>query len=168
MIVVIVGFMGAGKSTLLKKWRGEFPGEAADLDELIAKDLKINPLELGDWIRANGLKEFRQVETRVLKEALNLDGSLLLSLGGGAFHRENRELMASFKSTHSLWVKTPVEECWRRVKSDSNRPLVGQGEEAFSELYHQRKPDYEQANYLLSGEGDFPSWAEFCKKYKIL
>lgn len=167
MIVVLVGFMGAGKSSLLRKWEKEFPGSANDLDELIAKAAGVAPEHLGDWIRKNGFEEFRKLETQILEKSLKSGESQILSLGGGAFHSQNRELISKSTSVYSVWIDVPVEECWRRVKNDRNRPLVSQGEEAFKDLYKERLVDYQQAKYQLSGEEELPNWEIFCKKYKI-
>lgn len=167
MIVILVGFMGAGKSSLLKRWAGEFSGSSYDLDELIADAAGVAPSSLGNWISENGFEKFRKIETQILEKSLKDGGPQILSLGGGAFHAKNRELITSFPLVQTVWIQVSAEECWRRVRDDANRPLVSQGEEAFKELYKERLVDYQQAKYKLSGEEEFPSWESFCKKYKI-
>lgn len=166
MILYIVGFMGAGKSSLSDFWRHDFPGVIEDLDHIIARKVGVNPDELGNWIREEGFSRFRFEESKALGELIQkyTNKLLLLSLGGGAYHPVNREIL---KGQQGIWVDSPVETCWQRVSGDLNRPLVGQGKQAFLDLYLQRLPDYEQANYRLSGLNDWPSFQEFCKKYKI-
>lgn len=169
MIVYIVGFMGAGKSSLADFWRHEFPGKTKDLDHIISQRVGCRPDKLGDWIQKVGFTQFRLEESKALSDLCSefKKGHLLLSLGGGAFHPENRKILEESNSHQGIWVETPVEICWDRVSGDSNRPLVAEGKEAFYKLYESRLADYEQAKYRLSGDSEWPKLREFCKKYKV-
>lgn len=166
MKLVISGFMGAGKTTLLQKWKKDFQGLSLDLDHEIAKELGVEPGQLGAWIEKEGFVAFRQKESAVLKKLLSTGQSILLALGGGAFHQENQKLLKDFK-TLSLWIEVDGEECWKRVSNDSNRPLVKAGKESFLTLYKDRLEDYSCADFKISGSYDFPDWMEFSKKYNL-
>lgn len=167
MFLVLTGFMGSGKSSLLETWQKSFSGPSGDLDHIVAESLGLRPDQLGAWISKEGFEKFRSLETKLLKELLAKHSRYLLALGGGAFHSENQKLIHSKSNAQALWIETPIEECWRRVRVDDNRPLVAQGEVAFKELYQQRVPDYRQAKYRLLGSEPWPNFSEFCKKYNL-
>lgn len=167
MFLVLVGFMGCGKSSLMRHWKDQFDGPCGDLDELIAFRAGVNPQELGEWIRQVGFGDFRKVEAELLKKLLNEHDDYILSLGGGAFHKKNQELITQKKGSAALWIETPVDTCWHRVKDDPNRPLVSHGEVSFKKLYQERVPDYRQAKYRLLGDEPWPALDEFCKKYNL-
>jgi len=158
--------MGAGKTTLLEKWSKEWQGESGDLDHLLAEELSIKPEQLGEWILKAGWDDFRAIETRVLKTLLEKDSGIY-SLGGGAFHRLNRGLLEAKVGVRSIFVETDIEECWRRVSGDPNRPLASAGKDRFIDLYKERVKDYQIANYSVSGDKDFPALEDFCKKYRL-
>ena len=156
MKLFICGFMGAGKSTLFKKLSNEVESgvNCVDLDELIFERYSQGYSSLGELIRGEGWEKFRAWESECLNELL-ANGPCLVSLGGGALKDSNILLFSQNKAT-LLYVETPIEECWERVKDDSNRPLVSQGFQAFKELFEERKPLYEQAGKTISGCDAFP------------
>lgn len=163
MKLLITGFMGSGKTTLLNLWKDEFPGKCFDLDHVIAKFLDLSPPELGAWIEKEGFKKFRVLETETLRTLLSEPEHLLLSLGGGAFHRENYDLIQSTADSYSLWLKACPTTLWNRVKDDSNRPLVKSGPSAFDELHSERLSDYNKADFTLNAEVDFPLFVHWVK-----
>ncbi len=166
MHLYILGFMGSGKTTLFEKWRSQYDGVAFDFDHELAMRLGLKPSELGQWIETNGWKDFRTKESELLFETLER-GEGLFSLGGGAFSKENIQKFNSFPNAQTLWINTPVEICWDRVKEDGNRPLVKRGKDEFFSLYKERESQYSMSKYRLSGENDFPDWEEFWKNYVI-
>lgn len=167
MFLALVGFMGSGKSSLLKHWQNSYKGPSGDLDQLVALYAGVKPENLGEWIKEVGFEKFRAVETEILAKLLKEHDRYVLALGGGAFHPENQLLFKSNPKAEALWIETPVDECWRRVKNDGNRPLVADGEVAFKELYQQRVPHYRQAKYRVLGNEEWPEFSVFCKKYNL-
>lgn len=165
MLIYIVGFMGSGKSSLLRKWQSELSVPSFDFDEELERRFQVGSGELGDWIRKNSWGEFRRKEAELLKETL-ADGSGVYALGGGTFSEENQKLIKE-TDAKTLWVNTPVDTCWARVEGDFNRPLVQKGQEEFFALHNSRVPLYSQANYSFSGEIEFPTFKQFCKKHSI-
>jgi shikimate kinase len=159
--------MGCGKSSLLKQWQNSYDGPSGDLDELIALYAGVEPQKLGQWIKQVGFEKFRAVETEILAKLLKEHDRYILSLGGGAFHPGNQILFKNRPNAETLWIETPVDVCWRRVKDDENRPLVAEGEVAFKELYQQRVAHYRRAKYRLLGNEEWPDFTEFCKKYNL-
>lgn len=166
MHLYILGFMGSGKTTLFEKWKQDYLGTAYDFDHKLAALFGVEASELGQWIETHGWEEFRTQESKLLLETLNR-GEGLYSLGGGAFSEQNIELFQRYPQAHTVWLNTPAEICWDRVKDDRNRPLVKGGKDEFFALYKQREAQYHQSKYLLSGEKMLPERDEFWKKYVI-
>jgi len=145
--IFICGFMGAGKSTFLTKFRGS---EIAliDLDDLIlSKSAREN---LGDYIEEIGWDRFRELELTQLNEILNTKKEMLVSLGGGAFSEKFQTLLKNDKNNFTVWLDTPFEECFRRISSSENRPLVRKGKVFLKELYQERLKDYKKCDIALN------------------
>lgn len=166
MHLYILGFMGSGKTTLFDNWREQYRDFSLDFDWELASRFGIKPDELGAWIEKFGWEEFRKAEATLLEETL-LSGRGLYSLGGGTFSQSNIKRFKGYPEAMTLWLNTPVEICWERVKNDRNRPLVKAGKDEFFALYAQREALYSQAKYSLSGEGKLPSLDEFWKNYVV-
>ena len=167
MFLLIVGFMGSGKSSLLKHWQNSYQGPSGDLDDLVALYAGVDPKDLGMWIKKEGFEKFRAIETQILTKLLKEHDRYILSLGGGTFHPGNQGIINNYQKAKTLWIETPVDVCWQRVKGDSNRPLVAEGEVAFKELYRQRINHYRKAKYRVLGNEEWPEFTEFCKKYNL-
>src|SRR5712664_1130732 len=98
--VLIKGFMGSGKTTVANALAGLLNCPAIDLDQLITAREKRSPREI---IEQDGEPAFRQVETRWLSKALQLDSAQVIALGGGAWTLpRNRELIAEHKG-FTVW-----------------------------------------------------------------
>src|SRR5215471_3787133 len=87
--VVLIGCMGAGKTTvgraLAKKLRCQF----LDLDDVVQQRERKSVAEI---FASSGETVFRRMESAALNALLDdMEGDLVLSLGGGAFvQKENR------------------------------------------------------------------------------
>jgi len=166
MHLYILGFMGSGKTTLFEKWRKDFSGPSFDFDHKLSSLFGVPPDELGQWIESNGWDKFRARECELLMKTLER-GEGLYCLGGGAFSEQNIELFKKHPKARTVWLNTPVDICWDRVRGDTNRPLVREGKDKFFALYKQRESLYSQSKYLLSGDKVFPEWGEFWKNYVL-
>lgn len=151
--LLLCGFMGSGKSTLSKRLVSRSEGwRAIDLDDFILENegKSRGYASLGELIRNEGWDFFRDLETEYLKSLLFKKEKLLISLGGGSVTDENLDLIQSFSDTALVWLDTPFEECWQRIKEDTNRPLVQQSQEEVEEIYLNRLPLYEQSDGILT------------------
>ena len=166
MHLYILGFMGSGKTTLFEKWREGYEGTLFDFDWELERRFGVGHHELGKWIEENGWEAFRKNERELLKETLEKNEGLY-ALGGGTFSSQNLSLFQTYPKAITVWLNTPVEVCWERVKHDENRPLVKAGKDEFFALYKQREALYSQAKYLISGENELPGLQEFWKNYVI-
>lgn len=146
--------MGSGKSTLVRRWRTNEPNFSYfDLDDEIYRRKAAQFKNLGEYIENVGWERFRQDEHQVLAELLSVPGNAVISLGGGALQTQsNRELIASHAENILVWLNTPFETCWQRIRADHNRPLVKKGRRVLLDLYQERLSHYQAAKVILDNK----------------
>jgi shikimate kinase len=146
--VVITGFMAAGKTTVARALARLLGCALADMDELVRERERRAPAEI---IAAEGEARFREIESRVLGDALAPGGPLVVALGGGAWAvPANRELIAE-RGCLAVWLDAPFELCWQRIEAESmriGRPLARDIETARM-LYHTRRETYALAAHRV-------------------
>ena len=150
--VALVGFMGAGKTTVGQQLARRLSWQFADLDQLIeSREGRTIP----QIFQADGESRFRELEHRVLEEALASPDSrfFVLALGGGAFIVEKiRELLRQRK-VPTVWLDAPAQELFRRCEQPGVvRPLRHDSEQ-FAKLYEQRLSSYRQADLHVITKG---------------
>jgi shikimate kinase/3-dehydroquinate synthase len=125
--------MGAGKTTLGQEVARRLHRRFLDVDAQIEQ-------------REGSIRElfergaFREVEERIVLEALMMQPGVI-ALGGGAVETPSIREALSARATTVL-VEVDVETAWQRVNG-SDRPLA-QDETAFGELYARRQPLYDE------------------------
>jgi 3-dehydroquinate synthetase/shikimate kinase len=131
--IALVGFMGAGKTTLGQEVALHLQRPFLDVDARIER-------------REGSIRElfdrgaFREVEERVVHEALMLRPSVI-ALGGGAVETPSiREALRARATT--VLVEVDVGTAWERVRG-TDRPLA-QDEAEFRNLYARRQPLYDE------------------------
>ena len=139
MLVFLCGFSGVGKSTLLARLASPSL-ELIDLDEYISLDL----------IEKEGLMAFRQRELMAIKQlcARQKGMGMVVALGGGALTPSSLKVIRQRGGT-LIWLDTPFEECWRRIKQSDHRPLVSEGKDYLQKLYRERISLYRQSDLHL-------------------
>jgi shikimate kinase len=139
--VVITGFMAAGKTTVARALAARLGCEMLDTDELVRERAGRTPAEIID---AEGESRFRELESRVLGEALSGARPLVVALGGGAWSlAANRELIAA-RGCLTVWLDAPFELCRQRIEGAQDapeRPLARDPARARA-LYDARRADY--------------------------
>lgn len=79
----------------------------------------------------------------------------MIALGGGTFvQAANRDLIREAGGI-TLWLDCPVSELVGRCAQIPDRPLF-RDRESFQQLYEQRLPFYQLAEYRVSSEGRLP------------
>lgn len=139
--VYVIGFMGTGKTAAGKILRAKM-----DVEELDERFVARNGMTISRFFDTYGEAAFRDEETMLLKQA-NLP---IVITGGGVINRpENREWMKANGTV--VWIDTPFEVLWERIRNDSRRPLVSSKEETES-LFRRREELYrETADVVLDG-----------------
>src|SRR5258708_27560432 len=80
--IAITGFMGVGKSSVARHLSNLLSCRKVDLDGAIEEE---QGRTVAEFIDAEGLDAYRNLESEVLKRELARPGSVILSLGGGTW-----------------------------------------------------------------------------------
>jgi shikimate kinase len=153
-IVCLTGFMGSGKSTVAKLLRRQTSWPCVDLDKRITEATAISINEIFSRL---GEPEFRRIEheqlARVLAEASGQEKPTIVSLGGGT--TTNQQNMALLRTHEAvlIWLHCPVDELLQRCAQINDRPLF-RSESGFRQLYQERLPFYEAADFRVDSSID--------------
>lgn len=154
--IYLTGFMTCGKSTIGPILANVLGWEFYDLDKYIEQQEGMRVVEI---FEANGEDYFRNLERRTL-EALSLQSSVIISLGGGTLNNDDN--LKLLKDTGMLvYLKLEPESIYKRIRLKTDRPLFKDmvlsektSKEDFivriNELLSQRKKYYEQADLTIS------------------
>ena len=138
--IIFIGMMGAGKTTIGKALAREIGRDFIDLDHEIVRRCGVAIPTIFD---IEGEEGFRKRGTATLKE-VSKQHNLVLATGGGAVLRpENQEILR--QNGIVIYLKATVDELFRRVARDPNRPLLqtDNPRERLRELLEARSAIYE-------------------------
>ncbi len=140
--IYLIGMMGSGKSVTGKRLANKLGYGFTDLDERVQQAAGKT---ISQIFSEQGEASFRDLESRVLKDAAAVEARVVATGGGSILRRANVELM---KATGKIiFLQTSPEVLWRRVRDKKDRPLLkdGKPEEKLLEIYAYRQPIYEGA-----------------------
>ena len=123
MIVVLIGYMASGKSTLGRILANKLNYDFIDLDDYIEEK---EQLLISDIFKSKGEIYFRKIETLYLKELLDNNTKLVLSLGGGTpCYSNNMDFIRNATHVKSIYLKALIPTLVARLKKEkSKRPLI--------------------------------------------
>ena len=140
---------GCGKSTVGRHLARQLGLRFVDSDAQIEQ-------RLGTTIRAyfaeHGEAAFRDLEQTVIDELTQQPGLVLATGGGAVLRPSNREALHS--RTQVLYLRASPEELYRRLRHDTQRPLlqVSDPQRKLRELFRERDPLYRRtAHYVVEG-----------------
>lgn len=135
--VYLTGYMGSGKSAIGKRVSFATKLPFYDMDTEIEKRMQMSIPEI---FSTYGEARFREIETEVLRSFR--DEYCIIATGGGvAMKKENQEIMR--RTGLVFYLNAPFRDIWRRIATDSNRPIVQtSSKKDLEELYLKRKKDY--------------------------
>jgi len=137
---------GCGKSTVGRHLARQLGLRFADSDAEIEQRIG---MPIRDFFAAQGEAAFRDVEQDVIDE-LSARQGLVLATGGGAVLRpSNRDALHS--RTHVFYLRSTPEELFRRLRHDTQRPLlqVADPQARLRELYRERDPLYRRTAHFV-------------------
>ena len=144
--LTLTGMMGVGKSTIGKNLAKKLNYKFIDVDKLI----EIKERSSINLIFKNKSESyFRKIENDITLSELKNDNSVI-SLGGGAFI--NNTIRRSVKKLSvSFWLDLPVEALIKRLKKNTQRPLLFKKNiaETAKKIYLDRKKIYSEADYRI-------------------
>ncbi|HKW88351.1 MAG TPA: shikimate kinase [Candidatus Acidoferrales bacterium] len=148
-LVALTGFMGCGKSTVARLLAKQIGWIHSDLDKRIVERAGLTVPEI---FSRHGEASFREMEheelKRILGEAREFSKSTIVSLGGGTVVQDRNLELLRQTGCPVVWLYCNVEELLRRCSHITNRPLF-RDEVSFRQLYAQRVPFYEQADFRV-------------------
>ena len=152
MKIVLLGYMGCGKSTLGAFIANKLNLSHIDLDDYISQK---EGLTIGEIFKQHGEIYFRRQESHYLKEILESNSDIVLSLGGGTPCYGNNSAMIHQATNLSFYIKLSIPSLVERLKFEQQkRPLIAnlnhdQLSEFIGKHLFERAPFYEQAHIKL-------------------
>ena len=137
---------GCGKSTVGRHLARQLNLPFADSDSEIESRIG---MPIRDFFASEGEERFRDIEQDVIDE-LSLRENLVLATGGGAVLRpSNRDALHS--RTHVLYLRASPEDLFRRLRHDTQRPLlqVADPQARLRELFRERDPLYRRTAHFV-------------------
>ena len=150
MIFSLVGLPGSGKTTVGRQLARRLQLPFVDSDHEI--EVRIG-CSIREFFEREGELRFREIEEEVL-DSLTQGESRVLSTGGGAVLREaNRQHLHD--RGRVVYLKSTPEELYRRLRHDSNRPLLQVADPLLKlkNLFEERDPLYRAVAHFVLETG---------------
>ncbi len=146
-MISLVGLPGSGKSTVGRQLARRLGLAFTDTDHVIEQRLGCS---IRDFFEREGEAAFRDIEEAVIRDLAGTIG--VLATGGGVVLRPaNRDQLRS-AGNHVVYLRSTPQELMRRLRHDSNRPLlqVPNPLGRLRELFEERDPLYrETAEFVI-------------------
>lgn len=151
--IVLVGMMGAGKTTVGELLATKLNRELKDIDRVIEQEQKKSIIEI---FTNDGEEAFRQLESETIEKFSNMS-DLIISTGGGALEKANN-LSNLQKNGIIIYLKADIEELFKRVKNETQRPLLKEQDplEVIKKLIKKREKFYLMANITIITDNKSP------------
>lgn len=148
--VVLVGLMGSGKSTIGRRLAGAMNVPFVDTDTAVEA---VSGRGIREIFAEDGEIVFRDLESRVLRDALSMETPSVIATGGGAVLRDvNRNLLAGH---HVVWLRAEPTLLASRVgrqanKASGHRPLIDDDPLGrLTAMSVERRPLYESVSTIV-------------------
>ena len=151
--VFLMGFMGAGKTTLGKALAKDLGISFIDLDQYIERRYMKSVSQIFATLGEQG---FREIESRLLREAGEFDDVIVSCGGSTPLIGDNMDYMLSQGKT--VYLKCSNDTLMRRLRAASaTRPLIAGKSDAELEAFiesetKRREPGYLRAEYICPGD----------------
>lgn len=146
--IILLGMMGSGKSTVSKELSKLTKIERYDLDEIFEKE---NNIPICDFFKEFGENTFRQKESEILFKTAQKKEFIISTGGGIILKKENRDFLFDSNNFTTVYLKTSVDIIYKRIKTDSTRPLlkVDNPKEEIKNILLKRENCYSQAKITI-------------------
>ena len=151
--IVLVGMMGAGKTTVGELLATKLNRELKDIDRVIEQEQKKSIIEI---FTDDGEEVFRKLESETIEKFSNMS-DLIISTGGGALEKANN-LSNLQKNGIIIYLKADMEELFKRVKNETQRPLLKEQDplEVIKKLIKKREKFYLMADITIITDNKSP------------
>lgn len=149
-MIALVGLPGSGKTTVGRQLARRLQLPFVDSDHEI--EVRIG-CSIREFFEREGEVRFRDIEEEVL-DALTQGAAKVLSTGGGAILRQNNRLHLRERG-RVVYLKSSPEELFRRLRHDSNRPLLQVADPMLKlkNLFAERDPLYKEVSHFVLETG---------------
>ena len=137
---------GCGKSTVGRQLARQLGLRFVDSDHEIERRVG---MPIREFFAQHGEEAFRDTEQDTLDELTSLQGLVLATGGGAVLRPSNRDALHS--RGHVVYLRSSPEELFRRLRHDTQRPLL-QVEDPLRrlrELYRDRDPLYRRTAHFV-------------------
>jgi shikimate kinase len=144
--IALVGMPGSGKSTVGRQLARQLNLEFIDSDSVIEQRLG---MPIRDWFALQGEEAFRDVEQAVIEDLSQAEHAVLATGGGSVLRPSNRNALHS--RCHVFYLRSSPEELFRRLRHDTQRPLLQVDDplRKLRELYRERDPLYRRTAHFV-------------------
>jgi len=145
--IALVGLPGSGKSTVGRQLARRLGLPFRDSDHEIEQRIGCS---IREFFEREGEPAFRDIEQEVIRELTQSGGAVLATGGGAVLRPANREQLRAAGSV--VYLRSPPEELFRRLRHDSQRPLLQVDDplQRLRTLYEERDPLYrETCHYVI-------------------
>ena len=149
-MIALVGLPGSGKTTVGRQLARRLQLPFVDSDHEI--EMRIG-CTIREFFEREGETRFREIEAEVL-DSLTLGPARVVSTGGGAVLREvNRQHLHA--RCRVVYLKSTPEELFKRLRHDSNRPLLQVADPLLKlkNLFAERDPLYRAVAHFVLETG---------------
>lgn len=138
MTIFLCGFMGCGKSTVGSLLSKKLGCGFCDTDELVVKN---EGMTIPEIFAQKGEPYFRKVEAETVKSICGKN--TIVACGGGAMLNCDTAKAVRENGGTIVYLNVSFEECYSRIKDDTNRPIVvNNTKEQLEEIYNNRRDVY--------------------------
>jgi shikimate kinase len=144
--ISLIGMPGCGKSTVARHMARHLGLRFVDSDSEIERRIG---MPIRDYFAAHGEDAFRDIEQDVIDE-LSRQANTVLATGGGAVLRPaNRD--AIHQRSHVFYLRSTPEELFRRLRHDTQRPLLQVADplRRLRDLFRERDPMYRRTAHFV-------------------
>lgn len=114
-----IGFMGSGKTTVSKAFAEKYHRQHIEADDII---IERAGMPVKDIFAKYGEQHFRDMETQICRELIDISDHVVSCGGGMPVRPENVEYMK--KNGFVILLEATPETILKRVKDDDSRPLL--------------------------------------------
>jgi shikimate kinase len=144
--ISLVGMPGCGKSTVGRHLARQLGLQFIDSDHEIERRLG---MPIRDFFEQQGEAAFRDVEQDVIDDLSQHAGQVLATGGGAVLRPSNRDALHS--RSHVFYLRATAEELHRRLRHDTQRPLLQVDDplRRLRDLYRERDPLYRRTAHFV-------------------
>jgi shikimate kinase len=137
---------GCGKSTVGRHLARQLALAFIDSDTEIESRIG---MPIRDFFSAHGEGRFRDIEQDVIDELTGREALVLATGGGTVLRPSNRDALHS--RSHVMYLRATPEELFRRLRHDTQRPLLQVDDplKRLRELFRERDPLYRRTAHFV-------------------